>query len=311
MSEKIVRVIDLVPGSTQPVAEMPAADLSAAQFWTDYVCRHQPLVIRGGAAAWPALQRWQRPGYLEALCGDETVGFARSFNPVPTETYFNTLVKPRRLDECLAEMRSAPDSATCAIPSTRVPPAWESDLGDYAFLSSRFERRPRGYPGKRMFVYKNASTDWHYHHTDETITTQLAGRKRVSLFRLTAAEWDTYALPIKANFHHMDGGRKFFPEESALSKYEAVLEEGDSIYLPPFWWHGIDPADAEFGITLAHCFQTPLRRLADWSEPITQELVQSVRPSKLTLLQVMALVAASSLSRKAAGETWWPAVSAR
>lgn len=306
MSHKVVRVIDLVPGSSHALATVDASTLTEERFWHDYVCRHVPVLIRGGAAGWPACAKWQQPGYLERLCGDEMVRLSRTFNPVPSDTYYENATSVRRLLDCIEEMRKAPDDATYAIPAAAIPAEWHADLGNYGFLGPKFEQSPRGYPGKRLFLFKNASTDWHYHHTDETITTQLVGAKRIALFRLTVHNWRRLAKPMKANFHHMDGGSRFFPQDSELIKFEGVLEAGDSIYIPPFWWHGIDPVDASVGVTLAHCFRTPLRRLADWHEPITRELIDEFRPNKLAWLRVMAMVGASTLSRKIASEAWWP-----
>ena len=156
-----------------------------------------------------------------------------------------------------------------------------------------------------MFTYKNASTEWHYHPTDETLTTQLVGAKRASIFRLTAENWESYAQPLEYNFHHMSGGKSFFPPEKPVTKYEIILEAGDAVYLPPFWWHGVDTADSRFGITLAHCFRTPLRRYGDWKEPATRKMVRDMfTERKRKLPSVLSSIALSSLSRFFAGEAW-------
>jgi hypothetical protein len=182
-------------------------------------------------------------------------------------------------------------------------------LGSYPFLSEKVNRKPRLFRRQRLFIYKNASTEWHYHHTDETLTTQLLGAKHVSLFRLTLENWSLYTRAIQANLHHMACSAELFPCESTITKYECILEVGDAVYIPPFWWHGIDPVDATFGITLASCFRTPLRRLGDWQEPATRATLQDLFTFGRTAYIPLALaqIACSTLSRKLRREPWLPA----
>ncbi|MDN2715184.1 MULTISPECIES: cupin-like domain-containing protein [unclassified Janthinobacterium] len=302
MSETVTKVIDLVPGDVHPLATVEAASLTEQAFWEQYVGQHVPVLIKGAAAAWPALQHWHRPGYLESRCGDAEVFVARTFNPNPSLEH--AAERRQSLAECIADMRGAADHETFSIPAMDVPQQWMDDIGDYHFLQQH-ERKPLGYPGKRIFFYKNASTEWHYHQLDETLTCQLAGTKRISLFRLTPANWWSFAPLIKANYHHMSCADRFFPTDSGLTKYEGVLEAGDAVYIPPFWWHGIDAATSEPGITLAQCFRSPVKRFGDWKEPITRELVgDALRMNKLRLLPLLALIWISSISRALKKEAW-------
>jgi len=302
MTAKIVKVIDLVPGDVRPLATVQASALDADGFWTQFVCKHQPLLIRNAARGWPALQHWGNPGYLESLCGEEVAGMSRTFNPLPAEAYFETAVRPGKLRRCLAEMRAAPEDATFSIPAQPVPEQWRRDLGGYSFLKPTSDKRPSSFPRQRLFIYKNASTDWHFHATDETVTAQLLGSKRIALFRLTPLNWRLYSRNIRANFHHMPCCREFFPRQPALQKYEGVLEPGDAIYIPPFWWHAVDPVDTRVGVTLAHCFRTPLKRLGDLKEPVIRDFLRTTRSRNLPL--VLSMVAFSTLCRKLAGEPW-------
>jgi len=131
------------------------------------------------------------------------------------------------------------------------------------------------------------------------------GSKRISLFRLTRNNWWCFAPLIKANFHHMVCATSFFPGDATLTKYEGVIEEGDAVYIPPFWWHGIDAAGPEPGITLAQCFRSPIHRFGDWREPITGELIgDALRRNKLRLLPLLGLVWVSSISRAMKKERW-------
>lgn len=70
---------------------------------------------------------------------------------------------------------------------------------------------------------------------------QLHGRKRLVLF----APQDHAALyPSQkiSHFSRVDIERpdlSAFPDYARVQGYEAVLEAGDTLYLPPFWWHQV------------------------------------------------------------------------
>lgn len=300
---KITTVIDLVPGQVVPLAVIDASELTPERFRREYVHRHQPLLIRRAASGWPALAKWSAPGYLEARSGDMMAKVGRGLNPAHAETYVLT---EQHLAGTLAAMRAAPADATYSIPAFAVPRPWEHDLGGYGFLDAALDRKPRMYPRNRLFVYRNASTEWHYHPFDETITTQLGGAKRISLFRLTGASWLPYSALIESGAHHAAGGRARLQAAPALVKLEGVLQAGDAVYIPPFWWHGIDPTDATMGFTLAHCFRSPVTRLAAWRDPITRRVLQGMLARRKAAVPIaLALIMYSTLRRKLAGESWY------
>lgn len=306
MTEKIVKVIDLIPGESLPLHSIDARSLSCEDFWDHFVSRHEPVILRGAAISWPAFKLWRKLEYIESVCGDGFVWLARSFNFLPSEAYYRVATKRKRFRECVAEMQAAPDDLTFSIAGARLPESLKKDIGSYSFISKKHNKKPLVFKQDRLFLYKNASTDWHYHITDETITTQLKGAKDVALFRLDISNWAHYSQSIEANLHHLPGGNNLFPEAHNLQKYEGRLEPGDSLYIPPFWWHGVDPVESDWGVTLAHCFRTPLKRLADWCEPIVREEIKDVFSKRKYLFPfLIALVSLSVISRKLANEPWY------
>jgi hypothetical protein len=297
MKNIITKVIDLIPGNVTPLTEIDASELGYDTFWKDFVCTHTPVIIRGGVKHWPAFNLWGEKGYLESRCKNETTDVVRGFNSIPQAS-----TSRKKLVECLSELHNLNCDDVYSIQSLIVPDEWEKDLETYSFLSKFFLKKTLWYPKKRLFIYKNTSTEWHYHPADETITSQLVGEKRVSLFRLTQENWELYNPYISTNVHHMPHGKSFFPEESNLVKFEGILEEGDSLYIPTFWWHGIDSINDKVGVTLAECFRTPVHRFGSWSEPILKELQKEI--PMLVSLHLQLLIAQSTLSRKLKGEKW-------
>jgi hypothetical protein len=290
---------------SRPLASIEAEQLTEYFFWENHVSKHRPIIIKNAAGSWPALSKWRDLNYLENRCGNERVGFSRMFNPLPAEPYFESVIKFKNLSECIADMRATSAGETFSIPATPVPAGWENDLGEFSFLSNNFDGKPMLYAKRRLFIYKNASTEWHYHPADETLTVQLLGAKRVSLFRLNKSNFHSYSRCIESNLHHLPQGNQLFPPDNNFIKYEGIILPGDAIYIPPFWWHGIDPADNEVGCTLAHCFRSPIKRFGSWHEPITRKLLFATLPKNALLFPpLLALLAVSTLRRKMANEKW-------
>ena len=305
MPEKIVKVIDRVPGNVVPLPTVDAVSLTEQKFRSHFLDKHVPVLIKGSASGWAALARWEQAGYLESLCSDEDVLVADTFNAIPPEPYYPFAVKKMQLAAALDEMRRVADNSTRMIAGAKLPASWAADVGGYSYLFQDLDKPPRAYQRDRLFSYKNASTEWHYHPIDETITTQLVGTKRISLFKLTSENWMAYSQIIGSNLHHIPYGERFFPKDMPLTKYEGVIEAGDAIYIPPFWWHGVDAADSAMGITLAHCFRSPIKRVADLKDPAIRSILKmAVTKRKRDLPGILFMIARSTLTRRIAGEKW-------
>lgn len=302
MEDVITKVIDLIPGKIESITTIDSSDIDYFTFSNEFVHKHKPLLIKNAVKHWPAIEKWKRPNYLESISDDTEVHTSRMFNPAPGDLYFEKVATVKKLSEALKEMTILSELSTYSIPSCGVPSQWLNDLGCYSFLDPKLNKKPRIFPNQRLFIYKNASTEWHYHPTDETLTTQLLGSKKFSLFRPTNENWRFYLRLIRSNFHHMPCSKFFFTDNEAqnLIKYEGSLQAGDALYIPPFWWHGIDPIDATIGITLAHCFRTPLKRFGSFHES-GLNLLPACRPLPISAYPYIAL---STLCRFLSREKW-------
>lgn len=81
---------------------------------------------------------------------------------------------------------------------------------------------------------------------------QLEGRKRWRL--IPAKEYDKVYPQFSGRTHFVTGfdgwprGNEF-PLLKRAEVHEIVLEPGDVLYLPPFWWHYAENLDASVGIS--------------------------------------------------------------
>jgi hypothetical protein len=131
-------------------------------------------------------------------------------------------------------------------------------LGQFNFIDLEKAAPPRvpNY-ATRMFLYKGSYTDWHFHSSDETITVQLLSRKELLLLptdnivfrRMRGALQSSPGWLISLETH---------PEFAGLIPLRAVLQPGDAVYLPVFWWHAFEAVGNELGVTLAFTFGSPL-----------------------------------------------------
>jgi len=216
---------------------MPSRDA----FFDAHVWPCRPVVLTDLAARWGALDRWE-PHALARRVHDVRLpvsitqgvyDFARGDdNWVPRDTvtamsvselvarldegreeclYLNQQSIPERFPELMAELRE-PDI---------LPPGSVQKL--YLWLGS-----------------KGNVSSLHYDRPNNFLV-QLYGRKRLVLF----APQDHAALyPSQkiSHFSRVDIERpdlEAFPDYASAQGYEVVLEAGDTLYLPPFWWHQV------------------------------------------------------------------------
>jgi hypothetical protein len=116
----IVKVCDLVPGPVTPLAEIAVDELTPERFWAEHVCTHRPLVIRGGARHWPAVERWSGVDYLRSKVLRQRAVLAESFNALPFDAFRHTL-PDTTVRDALDLMAAAPPTKTYSIASFGVP----------------------------------------------------------------------------------------------------------------------------------------------------------------------------------------------
>jgi hypothetical protein len=308
----VVRVADLVPGQVRPLLRVDVEEMSKDRFWNEHVLQHRPVVVARGARSWPV--------FTENLTFRDFIGrfppekdqpciyFSRTFNcsPPPPRPPVGR-PEERTFVELLREIADEHPGTVLALPAKPVVPAWKELLGDLRvpFADRDRLRPPKRYEETRCFIYQNASTEWHIHDVDETLTTQVFGTKKVSMFRLDRTNWYPAGYAVAHNLHHLEAAPQFF--DGTLVKHDGLLEPGDVLYIPPFWWHGIDPGDAHAGFTVASCFATPFRLRGGLREPGLRHVYSSVfsdvpdeRAEWKDRLKLLATMATNSLLDAAA-----------
>jgi hypothetical protein len=194
------------------------------EFYQQYFRAEKPVVVTGAARAIPAFERWTDE-YLKAVLGD-TLAKVRLGNgemgEIPFQMFLNYLAAP----QAFSSSRGA-----AYLIDFYVRPA----LGDArrAQLTSEvlFPLERRGEFVEWITVYAgppNTSTAMHQDIFDtHTWLAELRGRKT---WRLCAPD----ALAGRAGAPDAFDG-----SDLGCDVWEAVLDAGDLIYLPPNWWHQV------------------------------------------------------------------------
>lgn len=290
-----------------PLESIDADDLSPQRF-RQFVTRNLPCVVRGGAAHWPALQRWSRPDYLSERTGSQTVNTYPHVNYQTVERHSIGKKNMPFADAWARASSGAEETVAVAWPISNAStfPAPEcvyenlrDDIPGFAFL--REPPEPLYYPKWRGFLYNGAGTGWHYHCTDCTLMSQVKGRKLVGLLPPDRRTYKAVAGPFLSDAYFDDSSCVDGVE--GLSPLVATLEQGDSLFIPPYWWHGVEASEG-FGITVAFCWRPPLHVIGDLSLPAIRKLtnvaVKSWRkPIYRKILGFTAAGAVAAAGRKA------------
>ena len=101
-----------------------------------------------------------------------------------------------------------------------------------------------------LFLGKNTITQTHYHDRQEAILHQITGTKYVYLFppdnhlfyQMKPYPWYTTKhlwSQIMFKFKDFSDFEKAAEQKSLTNGFKAILEPGDSLYIPIYWWHTV------------------------------------------------------------------------
>ena len=99
-----------------------------------------------------------------------------------------------------------------------------------------------------LFFGNNSKSGVHIHVEDDYILNQIYGKKTIYLF-------DYYDNPLLETYGIFSDGNNFLKDNifqldhSKLKMYKVVLNEGDSLTIPPWWWHAARSHGVSISIT--------------------------------------------------------------
>jgi ribosomal protein L16 Arg81 hydroxylase len=273
MSEKVLKDFPSYIGG-EPVDVVEARGLTQDVFINKYVRKNRPCLIKRAVTDWPALKKWKEKQYLSDLVGEYELDVYSQRNYLDFKKR-KANVKKMSFSEGL-HLAHKKDDSVVSMPANTIDSKGqfrelEGDMGVFSFLDS--QPKPHIYDKNRFFAYKGAGTSWHQHPFDETLMCQIVGAKKVALLCSTNPDYNLLEQAFRKDDHD-----KYQLLLKKNSNYLSVItvEEGDSLYIPPYWFHGIDPVDSDFGVTLAHCWKSYLFKFGEMRYPINKVNLLSI-----------------------------------
>jgi len=233
-------------------------DIPPADFRARYFNRQRPVVIRGGARHWPAIDRWQ-PAYLKAkLAGrnlqlygaKDGIHFDRKVTPFVKATQY-TLPADVFVDRTFG-----------LVQSDMVYYLRQQSIAHFPELSGDIEAPMfANRPISETCLWIGGSgnvTSTHYDMNDNFLV-QVSGRKRLLLFSST--QFDAlYPMPAGtpntsnyASVDVTDPDLAAYPAFAKAQPFEAHLEPGDMLFIPVFWWHWVQTLEAGCSVNFWWC----------------------------------------------------------
>ncbi|HTI10445.1 MAG TPA: cupin-like domain-containing protein [Puia sp.] len=264
------KLFDFIP-DIQNAARAPivyAEDLTTEVFQHKWVDNNRPCLIKKAVQHWPAVGKWRSKDYWLSTCDNFGVTVFPHENHVD---YSRIKGEDMPFYDAIERLFQNRDPVF-SIPARKISGEKQvarllDDIKGFHFLPSA--PMPRDYDRQRLFIYRRAATAWHYHAIDETLMCQVNGAKRVALLPPDIPHPKNVIHYLRQE-RYLDG--KPLDPSLKLKPMIADVEEGDALYIPPYWHHGVAPKDGEIGFTLAYCWASPWHKLGDFSNYFVRNL---------------------------------------
>lgn len=265
-------LFSIIPG-IEEAGEAPlvfANELNKKIFNENWVIPNKPCLIKGAVKHWPAVQKFKSQDYWLSVCDDFEIKVYPHMNH---NVWDRQKVDSQDISfhEAIKRLHNDEDHIL-SIPSEKVTIDNQfseliKETPGFSFLSSSI--KPRMYDQRRFFMYRRAATAWHYHNIDETLMCQVSGAKKVALLPpdIPSAKYVTKFLTDEC---YLDG--EALNSTMDLKPMIAYVQEGDALYIPPYWHHTVVPDDGEIGFTYAYCWKSPWHKFGDFSNYFVRKL---------------------------------------
>jgi hypothetical protein len=244
--------VTTVAQSSRPAAEWDK--VSPDQFERDIAARHEPAVLRGAVAHWPAvsagrasleavrsyLSRFDRGAKVRAFVGPPEM--AGRFFYRPGMDGFNFGIAETSFAQLLLVLTEQAAGRHIYMGSTATNEILPGFAGENSFdLIASKPTEPR------IWIGNDSRIAPHFDETDN-IACVVSGARRFTLFPPEQVA-NLYVGPIDVTVAGQptsmvdlaDPDLECFPRFAEAMKHAIVaeLQPGDAIYIPAVWWHGV------------------------------------------------------------------------
>jgi hypothetical protein len=257
MTKIASELFSIIPGIERAtrVPDKEAGQLKESDFIQEFVNKNRPCLVKGAIRHWPAIQKWRHEDYWIDNCRNEEKKILSHMNYYSSRRRFKDSETMhfhdgiRRLFANTDPIFSIPSQP---VEETNLFGGVIKDLADFSFLSKKSP--PLWDSSRALFIYRRAATAWHVHYCDETLMCQVKGAKEVVLLPPDMPE-TRYVTEFLEAEQYLKGQK--LDQSLDLKPRIATVEEGDALYIPPYWFHCVVPKDGEVGFTSLTVFRSP------------------------------------------------------
>ena len=224
-------------------------NISREDFVNNYLKPRKPLIIRKATENWPALKKWTFD-YIKETVGDTIVPLYDSSKADPSKP-INAAALEMKFGDYIDLIQTQPTDLRIFLfdPIKHAPGLLDDYRSPTELMGGFLDKYPN-----MFFGGKGSVTFLHYDiDLAHIFHTHFNGRKHVILFdnkwseRLYCIPFATYALEDydieKPDFNK-------FPALDGVEGQEAILEHGDTLFMPTGYWHWMKYLDGSFSISL-------------------------------------------------------------
>jgi len=224
---------------------------SVEEFAERYVRRERPVIVRGAVKDWPPSKKWT-PEYLKAMYGARSLEIGVSTNG----DYLDYAERLKIGVEPKVAFAKAVDSIfTPASPDEKCR-VHQQPLHTWGALNEESPAIPyvlRKFVTKNIWMGSTGNVTKTHYDMEDNINIQLLGRKEIILFPSAQLDelyprsaWDYMSNFSRVEIEKPDLSR--YPRFSCATPFRAILEPGDFIYIPIYWWHQFRSLEASLNV---------------------------------------------------------------
>lgn len=226
-----------------------------------------PLILTGALKDWKAISKWNLE-YLTSVLGRTEVNVEVSAtNYFPTLPSYSTIRPSRQVpfsEFAEAVRREGERSENLYLKEKAFIEKFPNLVADIP-LQPALSATAK-FPTIFWISSAGATTPLHY-DVVHSLFAQVSGRKRFTLF--APEDWAAlYPYPMfsrSSYFSRVDiaqPDREGFPKFAQAKPFEFVLEPGEVLYLPAFWWHQVQ--SLETAISVSYYRHVSARQILKW-----------------------------------------------
>jgi Cupin-like domain len=250
-----------------PVPVVDGLSMTRKVFTEEFYKPQKPVVLRGLWKQYPAYEKWTMEFFKETM-GNIEVGLFGNRKADLSKT-LQTPTTTMRFDEYLNLIEKQPtDLRLFLFPIFKHKPELLNDF-DYPAIAKGYVKMPFMFFGPPKSVVRM--------HQDidmsNVFLTQFHGRKRVVLF---PPDQSTLLYKLPFNVHSTVDVDKpdynSYPGLNYVKGMTAILQHGDTLFMPSGYWHHIEYLEGGFGLSVRTMGNLPMLLKGVWSLAINRNL---------------------------------------